>query len=136
MDYLVNLSLVSAKPALDARLAAANVTIRRALAPELEIVTGWIRPRFGRHWASEATIAFARQPPSCFLATRAGRLLGFACHEATAKMIFDDAAVCLGQLAVDDRGHKGIDELTVRHSQGGDGSTGRTTDAGRARCAT
>ena len=73
MDYLVNLSLLSPQPELDARLAAAGVTIRRALAPELELATGWIREKFSAGWASETLIAFTRQPPSCFLATRSGK---------------------------------------------------------------
>ena len=40
MDYLVNLSTLKPEPSLDKRLEKAGVTIRRALAPELELVTG------------------------------------------------------------------------------------------------
>ncbi|MBB5535525.1 GNAT family N-acetyltransferase [Rhizobium giardinii] len=93
MDYLVNLSLVKPVPALDARMEKAGVMIRRALAPELELVTGWVREKFGSSWASETTVAFARQPPTCFLAMRAEKLIGFACHESIARGFFGPTGV-------------------------------------------
>ena len=93
MDYLVNLSLLSPEPEPDARLAAAGVIIRRALAPELELATDWIRERFSALWASETTIAFSRQPPSCFLATRSGKLVGFACYDLIARGFFGPTGV-------------------------------------------
>ena len=42
MDYLVNLSLLTPRPDVDARMAAAGVTIRRPLAPEARLVTEWV----------------------------------------------------------------------------------------------
>jgi hypothetical protein len=89
MDYLVNLSLVKPVLELDARMENGGVTIRRALAPEFELATGWVREKFGSGWASETAVAFARQPPSCFLATRAQKLIGFACHESIARGFSD-----------------------------------------------
>ena len=93
MDYLVNLSLLSPDPQLDARLKAAGVTIRRALAPELELATNWIREKFSAGWSSETAIAFSRQPPSCFLATRDGKLVGFACYDSIARGFFGPTGV-------------------------------------------
>ena len=93
MDYLVNLSLLDPDPELDSRLKKSGVTIRRALAPELELVTDWIRERFGAGWASETAIAFSRQPPSCFLATRDGKLVGFACYDSIARGFFGPTGV-------------------------------------------
>ena len=93
MDYLVNLSLVKPVPELDARMEKAGVTIRRALAPEFELVTGWVREKFGAGWSSETAVAFARQPPTCFLATRAQKLIGFACHESIARGFFGPTGV-------------------------------------------
>ena len=81
MDYLVNLSLVKPVPALDARMEKAGVTIRRALAPELELVTGWVREKFGSGWASETTVALPKQPPPCFLANPAQKINRFSGHE-------------------------------------------------------
>src|SRR5262245_12257192 len=93
MDYLVNLSLVASTTSQDSRLAAAGIDIRRALAPELELTTGWIRTRFGAGWASEPTVAFTRQPPSIFIATRDKSLVGFACYDAVARGFFGPTGV-------------------------------------------
>ncbi|WP_095091103.1 GNAT family N-acetyltransferase [Mesorhizobium sophorae] len=93
MDYLVNLSLLSPDPELDARVGRAAVTIRRALAPELELVTGWVRQTFNAGWSSETTVAFSRQPASCFLATRDGELVGFAVYDSIARGFFGPTGV-------------------------------------------
>jgi GNAT superfamily N-acetyltransferase len=63
------------------------------LAPELPALTAWIEPRFGAGWAAEATAATMRQPPTCFIAIQADQLIGFACHEATAKGFFGPTGV-------------------------------------------
>ena len=101
MDLLVKLYALEPNPELDARVAKAGVLVRRALAPELHIVTEWVGKTFDAGWASETAVAFARQPPSCFVATRAGKVIGFACHDATARGFFgptgvDEAARGLG----------------------------------------
>lgn len=93
MDYLVNLSLLEPDPALVERMEKADVTIRRALAPELELVTDWVRRKFHPWWSSETAIAMSRQPPTCFLATRNERLLGFSCHESIARGFFGPTGV-------------------------------------------
>ncbi|GLR54371.1 GNAT family N-acetyltransferase [Shinella yambaruensis] len=93
MDYLVNLSRLSPDAALDARMAEAGVTIRRALAPEARLVTDWVADTFGNGWASETAIALTRQPPTVFIATRARRLVGFACHESIARGFFGPTGV-------------------------------------------
>ena len=93
MDYLVNLSHLSPDSALAAKMIAAGVNIRRALAPELELVTDWVRTHFGRGWSSETAVTFARQPPTCFLATKGGAILGFACHESIARGFFGPTGV-------------------------------------------
>ena len=93
MDLLVRLYALKPNPELDARVARAGITVRRALAPELHVATDWIGKTFGAGWASETTVAFARQPPSCFLATKAGKLVGFACYDATARGFFGPTGV-------------------------------------------
>ena len=93
MDYLVNLSLLAPDPALDQRVAKAGVTIRRALAPESELLTDWVRRKFSAGWAGETAVSIMRQPPTCFLATKAERLVGFACHESIARGFFGPTGV-------------------------------------------
>lgn len=93
MDMLVKLYELKADPELDARIAEQGITIRRVLAPELNALTAWIEPRFGSGWAAEATAATMRQPPTCFIAIQNDELIGFACHEATAKGFFGPTGV-------------------------------------------
>ncbi|MBB3962847.1 GNAT family N-acetyltransferase [Rhizobium metallidurans] len=93
MDMLVKLYELKRDPALDDRMTSQGVTIRRVLVPELPALTSWIEPRFGAGWAAEATAAAMRQPTTCFIAIKAGELLGFACHEATAKGFFGPTGV-------------------------------------------
>ena len=93
MDYLVNLSLLRPDAALDARMARDGITIRRALAPEYELVTNWVRRKFSAGWAGEAAVSMMRQPPACFLATKDKKLIGFACHESIARGFFGPTGV-------------------------------------------
>jgi len=93
MDMLVKLYDLKRDAELDARIAAQGITIRRILAPELNAVTAWIEPRFGAGWAAEATVATMRQPTTCFIAIQNDRLIGFACHEATARGFFGPTGV-------------------------------------------
>ena len=93
LDYLVNLSLLTPKPDLDARMAEAGVTIRRPLAPEAQLVTEWVAETFGKGWASETAVALTRQPPTCFIATRERKLIGFACHDSIARGFFGPTGV-------------------------------------------
>jgi GNAT superfamily N-acetyltransferase len=93
MDMLVKLYELKRDPALDRRMASQGVVIRRVLAPELPALTAWIEPRFGAGWAAEATVATMRQPTTCFIAIKDAQLIGFACHEATAKGFFGPTGV-------------------------------------------
>ncbi|MBL0372163.1 GNAT family N-acetyltransferase [Rhizobium sp. KVB221] len=93
MDYLVNLSLLSPDANLADKMNNAGVTIRRPLAPEAKLVTGWVAEKFGDGWASETAVALTRQPPTCFIATRDQRLVGFACHESIARGFFGPTGV-------------------------------------------
>ncbi len=81
-------------PAFDAEpLAAAGVTIRRPLAPELHIVLDWIGAHFAKGWVAEASVALHQQPPTIFIAVREREILGFACYDATARGFFGPTGV-------------------------------------------
>ena len=82
------------------RLRQEAVEIRRALAPEKHKVVAWVRENFSEGWASEAEVAFSRQPVSCFIAVQGGRIVGFACHDATCRNFF-------GPTGVDPKAQKG-----------------------------
>lgn len=93
MDYLVNLSTLPPDTQSPERMAQGGITIRRALPPELRLIVGWVGKHFSEGWASETTVAMTRQPPTCFIATRNQELVGFACHEATARGFFGPTGV-------------------------------------------
>ena len=75
------------------KLAAAGVEIRPAMAPEKRLVCAWIATHFGEQWASEAEVAFARQPCSIVLAIQDQQLLGFGCYDATCRGFFGPTGV-------------------------------------------
>ena len=63
------------------------------MAYEKHSVSTWVNRVFGEGWASECESAFSNQPVSCFIAERGGRIVGFACHDATCKDFFGPAGV-------------------------------------------
>lgn len=91
-DLLVRLYDLPAFEA-EAKVAAAGVAVRRALPPERHLVCDWVTAHFGRGWASEAEMALGQHPVACWLAVRDGDLLGFACHDATARGFFGPTGV-------------------------------------------
>jgi GNAT superfamily N-acetyltransferase len=93
MDMLVKLYDLPDSRTLRERLAKAGISVRRALAPEKHKVTAWIRDNFSEGWVSETEVAFSRQPVSCFIAVKDGRITGFACHDATCRNFFGPTGV-------------------------------------------
>ncbi|WP_025745923.1 GNAT family N-acetyltransferase [Kallotenue papyrolyticum] len=92
-DMLVKLyELPPLEPALEQQRRQ-GITIRRALAPEKRLVLGWVEQHWGAAWASECDVAFANQPPACFVAVADDALLGFACYDATARGFFGPIGV-------------------------------------------
>jgi GNAT superfamily N-acetyltransferase len=93
MDMLVKLyDLPDSRDAF-ARLRESGVEVRRALAPEKHKVIAWVRQHFSEAWASEAEVAFSREPVSCFIAIDHGKIVGFACHDATCPNFFGPTGV-------------------------------------------
>ena len=93
MDMLVKLyALPDSRAAYD-RLREAGIVLRRALAPEKHKVTAWVQKNFSEAWASEAEVAFSRQPVSCFIAIQERKIIGFACHDATCPNFFGPTGV-------------------------------------------
>jgi GNAT superfamily N-acetyltransferase len=93
MDMLVKLYDLPDSRAVFARPREAGIDLRRALAPEKHKVIAWVRKSFSEAWASEAEVAFSRQPVSCFIAIERGKILGFACHDATCRNFFGPTGV-------------------------------------------
>ena len=79
--------------ASEAKVKAAGVTVRRALPPERHVVTAWVGKHFSPFWVSEVEAAMSHLPVTCWIAVRDNQLLGFACHDATAKGFFGPTGV-------------------------------------------
>ncbi|MEO8344604.1 MAG: GNAT family N-acetyltransferase [Betaproteobacteria bacterium] len=91
-DMLVNLyGLPALQEATDAA-AKHGVTIRRALAPEKDLLVAWVQANFPVV-AAEVGIACCRLPVSCFIALRGQQILGFACYDTAARNFFGPEAV-------------------------------------------
>lgn len=67
--------------------------VRRAAAYDKAVVLQWVGENFSSQWASEADVAFSRQPIACFIALRDETLVGFACYEATCRGYFGPGGV-------------------------------------------
>jgi GNAT superfamily N-acetyltransferase len=88
-------------------LVADDVLVRRAMASEKNRVIHWVQTLFGDGWAGECDVAFARQPIACIVAVDKGRLVGFACHDATCRNF-------LGPIGIDPAfRHKGIGQAVL-----------------------
>src|SRR6266446_10851107 len=95
-DMLVNLLKL---PSLD-RLPDEGINIRRAQPFEITTVREFIEQNFSVAWADEISVGFANKPVSVVIATRAGRVIGFAGYECTRKAFFGPTGV-----AEHERGH-------------------------------
>ncbi len=93
MDMLVRLyDLPDVSEELRA-LENQGILIRRPGAYERHLVADWVGKHFSAKWVSETKTAFARQPISCFIATKDKRILGFACYDVTACGFFGPTGV-------------------------------------------
>jgi GNAT superfamily N-acetyltransferase len=88
-DMLVNLLKL---PSLD-RLHDEAINIRRAQPFEITPVRSFIEENFSLAWADEISVGFANKPVSVVIATRDGRVIGFAGYECTRKAFFGPTGV-------------------------------------------
>jgi GNAT superfamily N-acetyltransferase len=88
-DMLVNLLKL---PSLD-RLNDESVNLRRAQPFEITPVHAFIEKNFSLAWADEISVGFANKPVSVVIATRKGRVIGFAGYECTRKAFFGPTGV-------------------------------------------
>ena len=95
-DMLVRLYDLPDPGAETARLASAGIVLKRALAMDTRKLLAFVGTHFGADapgWVDECHATLMRQPSTCFLAERAGELLGFACFDASARGVFGPTGV-------------------------------------------
>jgi N-acetylglutamate synthase-like GNAT family acetyltransferase len=92
-DLLAKLYDLPDATALIRSLKEDGFLVRRAMPYEKRQVVQWVLDNFGQQWASECDVSFARQPSACFIATRSGGIVGFACYDSTCKDYFGPTGV-------------------------------------------
>jgi predicted N-acetyltransferase YhbS len=98
-DLLVNL-LRLPLPESSPSKTDTGVVIRRAQPFELTAVRNFIEQSFSVAWADEVSVGFANKPVTVFIATRDGRVIGFAAYECTRRAFFGPTGV-----SENERGH-------------------------------
>lgn len=92
-DMLVRLYDMPDHSQLVAKLLADGVEIRRALPLEKHVVSEWVRKHFYAIWVDECERAINNWPVSCFIAVENGKMIGFACYDATCRGFFGPTGV-------------------------------------------
>lgn len=109
-DMLVRLYDLPLTNSPAGRMAEESIEILPAMASNLTLIRDWIAHRFQPGWADEAAKAILASPSRCFLAARGGKILGFACYDATANGFF-------GPTGVDEAARgKGIGQALLMHT--------------------
>ena len=85
IDMLVRLYDLPDVSVLAKELAQQGVVVRRVRSFEGHSLEDFVAEHFSPKWVSESRVAMARQPISCFIATRDRKILGFACYDVTAR---------------------------------------------------
>ena len=93
-DCLVKLYNLPSQEALNSDDRVSDIKVARAMAYEKCKIVKWVEEHFSDGWSAECSIAFSRQPITCFIATHRQRLVGFACHETIQKNFFGPIGVC------------------------------------------
>ncbi len=70
-----------------------GIRIRRAMGFDKQTVMDWVGENFSPGWVNECDIAFSRQPITCFIAGKAGKLIGFSAYDSTYKGVFGPMGV-------------------------------------------
>ena len=70
-----------------------SITIKRALAPDAIAIKEFAKVNFNDHWVGEVEAALSRVNPTCFIAVKDKKVIGFACFEATAPSMFGPTGV-------------------------------------------
>ncbi len=92
-DMLVKLYELKDDWSFIAEQEALGVTIRKPIGPEKHLLTRWVEKEFADGWSSEFDQAMSNRPMTCFIAVQAGRPIGFACYDATARGYFGPTGV-------------------------------------------
>jgi len=88
---LVRLYEIQDDPELIERLRGEGICIKRAMTPDLTKVTEWVTEHFSRGWADQCMAGILKG--GCWIAEKDGRVVGFACFDATLPDFFGPTGV-------------------------------------------
>jgi len=91
LDMLVKLYEVQDDPMLMDKLKGKGILIKKAMTPDLTTITTWVKEQFGQGWADECTAGIL--VGGCWIATKDGEVIGFACYDATLLNFFGPTGV-------------------------------------------
>ena len=75
------------------RLAAEGISIRRAHPVNLGVLQEYVETAFSAGWKWEVTHCFSHPSPTCYIAVKDKKIIGFAAYEATAPDFFGPIGV-------------------------------------------
>jgi GNAT superfamily N-acetyltransferase len=70
-----------------------KIKLKRAFPGDKEEILNFVHENFQANWAYEVEQSLMQSPGKCFIATEEGKLLGFACYDASAKGFFGPIGV-------------------------------------------
>lgn len=70
-----------------------DIVIKRPIAPEKSFILDWVKNNFTQGWANECDVALSKTPPTCFIALKNSKIIGFSCYDATMKNFFGPIGV-------------------------------------------
>ena len=82
-DMIVNLTTLDYSATPDE-----GVKLKRAFPADKSRILEFVGKHFSQNWVNEVEYALTQNPPACFIATRDGEMIGFACYDASAKGFF------------------------------------------------
>jgi predicted GNAT family acetyltransferase len=92
-DLLVKLYEVKENRELEERLLEEGIRVNRIFPPNYDMLLEYVSGHFSKGWVSETKAALANHPASCYVAIQKGKIIGFACYNATAKDYFGPTGV-------------------------------------------
>jgi predicted N-acetyltransferase YhbS len=92
-DMFVHLLNLPSLEAVLLEMKRAGIVVRRAQPFEMTMVRSFIENHFQAAWADEISVGYSNKPVSVFIATREGRVVGFAAYECTRRAFFGPMGV-------------------------------------------
>ena len=92
-DLVVNLYEKDYLNDTDVKLRDDSIKIKRVLSPNSDRVVEFVQKHFSIGWTSEVKAGVYKEHPTCFIAVKDEKIVGFACYDATAKGYFGPTGV-------------------------------------------